>query len=83
MERGHESVRTHDDRALWKLVVVLIDASQIVSGRVCLTNRSRREVHDLVPVAANVSVQLRHTYMCPISSNHGEDMAQSIRSRSE
>ena len=83
MKGGHESIRTHDDRALWKLVIVLINASQIVPSRVCLTNRSRREVHDLVPVAAYVSVQLRNTHMRPISSNHGEHMTQRIGSNTE
>jgi hypothetical protein len=83
MERGHQSIGTHDDRTLWELVVVLVNPSQIVSRRVRLTNGPRREVHNLVPVTADIGVQLRDTIMRPVSPNHGEDMSQSIGSDAE
>jgi len=80
MKRGHQSIGTHDDGTLRELVVVLVDPSQVIPGRVCLADCSRGEVHDLVPVATYVSIQLRHTHVCPVPPNHSKDMTQSIGS---
>lgn len=81
MQRSHQPIGTHDDGTLWELIVVLLDTLQIISRRVGLANSPRGQIHDLVPVPADIGVKLRHTEMCPVSSNHGEDMAEGIRPR--
>ena len=79
VQGGHEPVRTHDDGTFRKLVLVLLNTPKIISRRVGLTNRTGSEVHDFVPVATNVSVQLCHTKVCPVATDHCEHMTKSVR----
>jgi hypothetical protein len=52
MERSHQSIRTHDDGPLGKLIVALADPLEVVSGRVGLSDGPGSEVHDLVAIVA-------------------------------
>lgn len=79
MKRGHQSVGTHDDRAFGELIVVLLDSLEVFSSRVRLADRSRSKVHHLVPVPADVGIELCHANMRPVTTDHREDMSQSIR----
>lgn len=81
MQRSHQPIGTHDDGTLWELIIVLLDPLQIISCRVGLANGPRGQVHDLVPISADIGIKLRHTEMRPVSSDHGEDMAEGIRPR--
>ena len=56
MQASQQAVRAHNDRALRKLVIVLVDSLQVIPRRVGLTNGTRSEIHDFVSVAANVSI---------------------------
>lgn len=78
MKRGHESIRAHNDRPFWQLIVILFDALEIPSGRVCLADSSRSKVHDLVPIPCDICVQLGDSKVCPVSSDHCEHMAKAI-----
>jgi len=73
-------IRAHDDGAFGKLVVVLIDALEIVMCRVCLANGAGHEVHNLVPIPTDICAELCHAKMHPVIPNHGEDVAQCVRS---
>lgn len=80
MQRGHQSVGTHNDRSFRQLIVALADRFEVVSGRVCLTNSARRQVHDLVAVVADVGVELGNTQMRPVTTDGGKDVSKSVRS---
>lgn len=52
MERRHEAIRAHDDRAFGELVVALADTLEVIACRVGLADGTRGEVHDLVAIVA-------------------------------
>jgi hypothetical protein len=79
MQGGYEPVRTHDDWSLRQNVIVLLDPLQIFPGRISLSDGSGSEIHDLVSIPSDVCVQLSNTEMSPISTDHREDVAQTIR----
>ena len=79
MQRGHQPVRTHNDRSLRELVVVLLDTLEVFSSRVRLADSSRSQVQDPVPVPTDIGVELGHAEICPVSSDHREDMTKGIR----
>jgi hypothetical protein len=80
MKRGHQPVRTHDDRSFRKLIVALANRLEVVSCRVGLADSSRRQIHDLVAIVANVRVELGNTEMCPITADGSKDMPESVGS---
>jgi hypothetical protein len=59
-------------------MIVLVDAFKIISRRVRLPNRSRSEIHDLVPVSADVCVQFSHSEVRPVSTHQSENVAQGV-----
>lgn len=80
MKRCHQSIWTHDDRAFGELIIILLHPLQVVSRRVRLTDGTRSEVHNLVPIPSDVSVQLCHTEMRPVPAYHSEYMSKTIGS---
>lgn len=78
MQRGEQSIGTHDDGTVRELIFALADTFEIVSSRICLTNCTRCQVHDLVPVVADICVQLGHTKMSPVSAYCCKDVTQCI-----
>lgn len=81
MKRGHQPIWAHDDWTFRKLEIVLLNAFEIVSRRICLSNRPRSEIHDLIPVSCNVRVELCDSKMCPVAANHGKDVTKGIGSK--
>ena len=79
MQRRQQSVRAHDDRAFWQLVIVLLDTLEVVARRICLANCAGCEVQDLISIAADIRVELGNTEMCPIAPNHRENVTECIR----
>jgi len=79
VQRRDEPVRAHDHGAVRQLVVVLIDAAQIVARNVRLPNRTRREVHEPVPVLRDVVVQLGYAEMRPVPAHERENVAEGVR----
>ena len=80
MKRCHQSVWTHDDGTFRKLVIILFHTLQVVSRRVRLSDGTRRQVHDLVPIPSDVGVQLCHAEVRPVPPDHRENMTKTIGS---
>lgn len=80
MQRSHQSVWTHYDWSFRELVVVLLDAFEVIARCVCLADGARGKVHDLISVPHDIRVQLCDTKVCPVASNHSKNVAQTVRS---
>ena len=80
MQRCHKAVWTHDHWPFRQLVVALVDTLEIISRGISLPDSTRGEVHDLVAVAANVSVEFCYTEVCPVATDHGEDVSKGVGS---
>ena len=79
MQRSHQRVGTHDDRSFRELVVVLLDTLEVFSSEVRMADSSRSQAQDRVSVSVDISVELGHAEICPVSSDHREDMTKGIR----
>jgi hypothetical protein len=56
VQRGKEAIGAHDNWTFGKLIFPLTNALKVVPSRICLTDRSRSKIHDLVSVVADVGV---------------------------
>ena len=79
MECCHQSIGTHDDRTIREIVVVLFDVLQILSGIICLADRTRSQVQDMIAIVGDICVELGHASVGPIFTSHRKDVSQSIR----
>lgn len=80
MKRSHQSIGTHNNGTFRKLESVLFDSLEVFSSSICLTDRTRGQVHHLVPVSRDIRVKFRNSEMRPVSSDHCENVAESVGS---
>jgi len=78
VERSHQPIGTHDDRAVGQLIVILLNILQVFPSIVRLSNGSGGQVKDVVAIVGDVGIQLGYARVSPVFSCHSKDMAKSI-----
>jgi len=68
-ERPHQAIRTHDHGALRQRqlpVCTLPQAGDVVTGSICLTDCSGRQIQHLVAITLDLLVELNNAGMRPV-----------------